>query len=325
VTKTLLLLLGLAYPACATPRAPNPAPAQNEPAAHQLSADELLEIGKAYNANGRSEQARQALLDCLARDPQRAEAYYQLGLAQSRLEQTAEARDSFRRAHELDPSSVDAAVAYGVLLDLAGENEAAQKVYRDTLARAPANRLLLHELGNSLLLSGRKEEGLEALERAAEKGADVDLLGDLGYARLVCGKTAPAFEALQRAFEQDSSRTDIGLNLARAALALKDHASAVMALEKVTRQTPSDAEAWLLLALARLRDGQARAALEAAEKALSLAPSARGYFLAGMCQEALGKPDLARPAVEKALQLDPKLEDARRWLERQGGKKKRGK
>lgn len=102
-------------------------------------------------------------------------------------------------------------------------------------------------------------------------------------------------------------------------------AGAPTAAEALTRESPNDANAWVVLVRARLQAKQAEAAIAAGEKAVALGPknAQAHYWLGnaygnrigevGMLSKMTMAPKL-RDAFEQAVKLDPALIDARSSL-----------
>ncbi len=100
---------------------------------------------------------------------------------------------------------------------------------------------------------------------------------------------------------------------------------ALASAEALTKAEPKNAEAWALLARARLQADKAEAAIEAAETAIEIAPNnSLGYFWlgnaygsrigqVGMFSKMTMAPKL-RDAFEKTVKLDPNNMDAREAL-----------
>ena len=100
---------------------------------------------------------------------------------------------------------------------------------------------------------------------------------------------------------------------------------ALAAAETLTKATPKDADAWVLLVRARLQAKQAEKAIAAAEKATALGPrNAQAFYWlgnaygnrlgeVGMLSKLSMAPKL-RDAFEQAVKLDPALIDARSSL-----------
>lgn len=100
---------------------------------------------------------------------------------------------------------------------------------------------------------------------------------------------------------------------------------ALAAAEALSRTTPDDANAWVMLVRARLQARQTEKAIAAGEKATALGPkNAQAFYWLGNAYGnrigevgMLSKMSLApklRDAFEKAVQLDPALTDARSSL-----------
>jgi len=248
----------------------------------EYSAEDLVRVGKAYNARGDSAKAIPVLEQALAKNPELAEGHFQLGLALSRLEKLDEAIAALERAHRLDAGHVPAAQLLGMAYDLKRRGADALKVYEATLAHHPQHPELNHEYGLSLLMAGKVAEGLAALKRARKaKPTDPDLLGDLGYAHLLAGQAAEAQPILQEAVDRDPRNPEVVFHLARACLANKDP----------------------------------RAAAEALKLLVKLVPDQPGpHFHLGVVLFELGKKAEARASVERALERDRGFAPARKWL-----------
>jgi tetratricopeptide (TPR) repeat protein len=78
--------------------------------------------------------------------------------------------------------------------------------------------------------------------------------------------------ALERALQVDSWSYDAHMGSARIARASRDWRAAVAAHRALTRITPKDGNAWILLAEAYLFDQRPKRALASAEQALALVP-----------------------------------------------------
>jgi Flp pilus assembly protein TadD len=166
----------------------------------------LAAIGEGHRAAGRFEDAEAVLRRAVTLNPDYPQARYALGQALQRLGRTADAREQFdayqrlrsrvmedqRRAFEMDKLRAEArrdtasgrndlaAAALGKLVDLVPEQ--------------PDLRLALAE---ALTLSGRLEDAVPHLQKAAALGAGLDAYRRLAevYARL--GRTEEAARAQQ--------------------------------------------------------------------------------------------------------------------------------
>lgn len=106
---------------------------------------------------------------------------------------------------------------------------------------------------------------------------------------------------------------DALLGLGRAFLGAGDAKHAFGCFEKLVARTPGHAIGWRWLGLARHRLGRPRAAEEALDQSLRLAPDdAETAFLLGAVRLADDRPAEAEPAFARACELAPR--DARAWL-----------
>jgi tetratricopeptide (TPR) repeat protein len=111
---------------------------------------------------------------------------------------TAQARDAYRRALELDPEHFDARVNLGRLLHEAGEVAAAEANYRVALRLRPGDATAAFNLGVALEDLRRPEEALGAYERAIAADPDcADAHYNLAHLYERLGKPRNALRHLQ--------------------------------------------------------------------------------------------------------------------------------
>ena len=107
--------------------------------------------------------------------------------------------------------------------------------------------------------------------------------------------------------EAGASPAQLGVARATALFERMDLAEAVRALEPVLATDPAALEAWLLMTRLRLALDENQAALEAANKAIGLAPEdPRGPAAASRALSLLGRHDEAVTMAYRALMADPK-------------------
>ncbi|RME19861.1 MAG: hypothetical protein D6806_17550 [Deltaproteobacteria bacterium] len=294
------------------PELPEFAPAgRRTPAVQQLVDRAERELER-----NRPSRARQLLEKAIEKDSRRCRAHYLLGVALSLLNESQRARQSFERAWQLCPRDKKMALAAGMGYDLAANPARAIEIYTRALEHHPGDPDLLHQLGMSLLMEGRKKQALDALAVAYAGKPDSEIASDYGYTLLVSGRPGEAKRVLEGVWRSSPGRPDAGLNLARALVALKDFASAESVLDVLVGSASAPKQAWRLLALARLRQGKAGDALEAARRAAELEPDEpRSHFMLCMCLEAMGRHAEAADAARKALAVDSSFAPARKFLE----------
>lgn len=100
---------------------------------------------------------------------ERPESQFNIGLLRQQRGRLDEARSSFQRAIAVDPTFVPAFLALSELERAKGDEEAAERVLRNALARVPDSSAILHALGLSLVRQKRIDEALNHLRAAADK------------------------------------------------------------------------------------------------------------------------------------------------------------
>jgi Flp pilus assembly protein TadD len=93
-----------------------------------------------------------------------ADGFLALGRVELQAGNSQAARDACREALALDPRNIAALGLLGIAHDNIGEHGPAQEAYRAGLTLAPQDWGLRNNLGLSLLLSGRADEAVAALE-----------------------------------------------------------------------------------------------------------------------------------------------------------------
>ena len=257
----------------------------------------------ALAAMSRSLEARKALAALVERAPEHAEAHAVLGRLWLESVASDERRDRARehldRALALDPSLVVAKVQRGLLAREEQDLEYAERCFRDALACAPDHIAALYNLGQLLWRSGRKEEGRKLLERF----------------RAVENSTREV-ERLRRLQRLAPGDAEIAVALARALRAGGDRAAAREELARLLQRAPRHPEALLTSAQWTWEEGDEVRALDEFAKLVRSCPDfARGHEAYGvaLCRKGLREQGCAE--LERALELEPTLRDARRVLD----------
>ena len=197
------------------------------------------------------------------------------------------------------PDSVMARYNLAVLVERRGDDEAAERHYREVLERQPGHLRALNNLGLLALRHGRGQEALALLGEATRRSpVYVEAYWNLGTALERLGRPAAALRAYRRSLAIDP----------RAAL----HTLGRGAFEGVGR-------AHLHVASLLVRSGHAEQAILYYENALRLEPGlAAAYLQLGVVRARLGQRDAAIALLREAARLAPDDPRPRRHLARLG-------
>jgi Flp pilus assembly protein TadD len=196
LAATIMLALGLA--GCG--QAPNPA----TPSSSELTPDARLRVAQAAEQGGDRELALSMYVSAADNKPHDINLQIRTADALARAGQTEQARALLERRLTDNPTSTDlrrtlamldvvsgqagpavplldavlagnprdvqALVAKGVALDLLKRHGDAQSVYRQALAQAPNDAIVLNDLALSLMLEGRVQEAQQAMAPLRDAG-----------------------------------------------------------------------------------------------------------------------------------------------------------
>jgi predicted O-linked N-acetylglucosamine transferase (SPINDLY family) len=210
----------------------------------------------------------------------------------------------------------------------AGDVRAAEAGYRRVLTAVPDQPDALHFLGILCHQTGRNDESLTLLERAASRApTNPDVHCNVGLVMRAAGRLAEAEQALRRALVLDGNLPQGHNNLGGVLLDGGDLEGAIASYREAVRLAPDYVEALINLADALNRSGHADQAREPCELALRLAPDFdRGHAILGQIEGSLGEDAAATASFRRACALTPdnvdyvyslgaSLETERRWDE----------
>ncbi|MCB9897459.1 MAG: tetratricopeptide repeat protein [Planctomycetes bacterium] len=140
--------------------------------------------GAALGELQRDDESRAALEECLRLDPSQADAHNLLGLAALRDGRLAEAETHLLAARDAAPDEARPRYNLGRLRELQERDGDAEALYREALAREPDYVPALARLGQLLARTGRIDEALAQLSRAADlRPDDASLAGAVAKLR----------------------------------------------------------------------------------------------------------------------------------------------
>lgn len=117
---------------------------------------------------------------------------YEQGKRQLQAGHAALAIDAFRRASRAQPDSIDALNGLAVAYDRIGRYDLSRRYYEAALGREPTSAMLLHNLGYSLALQGKRDEGRALIEKALASGDAAVLARGRANLATLGGISAPA-------------------------------------------------------------------------------------------------------------------------------------
>lgn len=174
-----------------------------------------LQLALGYFEQGQNQVALEEIGNALATDPSLGAAYNLRGLIYMRLDDPAQAEDSFRRAVALNPRDGDALHNYGWLM-------CQQKRFADAVQR----------FGSALAVPGYRDAARTWMTQ--------------GVCQMQAGDSAGAQRSLMQAYELDSANPVVGYNLALLLYQRRDDARAQFYIRRVNNGPSANAESlWL--------------------------------------------------------------------------------
>ena len=252
-------------------------------------------------------QARLILAQVLRDSPTFAEANYLQAWAHMHAEEYAQAKPHLERVLQELPDHQDSRYLLALIAFREDRNDQARDALARIVARTPGDRrarLLLAEvharqgmhdeavrvlraglledgsepdaafklaLGQSLMRSGKREEGVAMLAQAAEAAPEAaDIRTQLALAQLASGASSAAEAELRAVAELSEGFAPPDLLLIFMLIEAGRFDEALDTAERLTRRYPDDATAFNVLGAAHLANGDADAARRATRRALEL-------------------------------------------------------
>jgi len=325
------------------------ATAQKAVAAGATSAAAQIALGEALIAMGKNAEAEAALQKAVQIDPKSALAYSRLARAQLALARPADAVASAKKATTVDDKFGEGFAILGVAMvaqdpkswsDAIGQ--AQQGAFLD-----PDNPNVQNAVGKVFEANGQLEQASKAYRQAltADPGYGPARFA-LIQAELNAGHRDAAIAEAKKISSGGATSPDIERLIGEDAVRQKDYTGAIPFLEHATKGLPGNPDGWALLGRAYHATGRYDDAAEAYKKAVELAPQnlnyrstlglilgqagqleaglaelqkvtsspgykdAAGWTNLGWIYRNLNRPQDSIAAYQKALELDPKQEQA---------------
>jgi Flp pilus assembly protein TadD len=198
--------------------------------------DAPLQLGNIYAQLDAPRQAAAAYQRALAIDPNNVTALRGLANAELQVGDPQAAISTLRSAAAIHPDW-RTQNSLGVAYDMMGDFPSAQDAYRQGLTLAPENLQLTSNLGLSLALSGRFDEALPILEKAAhDPGATARIRQNLALAYGLAGDDQKA--AATAAIDLDPAKVQANLGYYEYLRLLHDRKALAAAIGAHPAETP---------------------------------------------------------------------------------------
>lgn len=203
-------------------------------------------------------------------NPRSLSAALGLGRTMEEVDRTA-ARIAYGRAIEIDPASAEARNEFGVFLCRTDDTDRAIAELIEAVRLSPRSAVFHENLGHAY----RKQKKLKEAEREFVESTrlapnETAAWKALGHVRAELGNFEEAAAAFRAALDLDASNEDAASGLGDALARAGRLADAEAALVKSTEALPSSATLWNNLGVVRSQRGEFAAALEAFGKALAI-------------------------------------------------------
>jgi tetratricopeptide (TPR) repeat protein len=189
----------------------------------------------------------------------------------------------------------------------------AERIARDVLKAEPRHAQALHVLGHALLMQGRADDAIAAIEPAARGLHDPALDTQLAVALRQSGRTEDALSRLKRATKRQPPFAPAFHELGALLFSIKRYEESVEALQRGLEAAPAMPELSIQLGYVFLEMREPAKAKTAFAKALEIAPSAAGALWGiGKAHQQLGENQPAIDYFRRVLSQMPN--DAGTWL-----------
>ena len=282
-----------------------------------------LNLAQALIDEGRLEEAVQAGTIAVQQRPDSYDAHINLAIALGELERYDESERHLRRAVEIAPTESEPHANLAVLLSRRNELEEAEHHLRRAIELAPRDFGQFRNLAVLLALRGGiapLQEALALYDQLLARGAeDFDLHRARGDILVRLGRHAEALTAWQQALDQNPARNAafaVHVAMGRAEWAKSGDANATAPhYERALAIAPRHASTLGDLASLRIVQQRYEDAQAIFQQAIEQAPDqARFHAGLGYALYSLDQAKAAIASLERALELDPTLNEARSHL-----------
>lgn len=279
-----------------------------------------LNLAEALIEENRPEEAAAAARIAVRQRPSSQDARINLGIALSHLQRFEEAERHFRKAVEIAPNASEPHANLGVLLSRRNRLDEAEASLQRALEIDPGSLSTLRNLAKLQDIRAQPEAALATYGRLTERigadAADYAAKGDL-LSRLQ--RHEEARDAWRQALDRNpepAAAFSLHLSMGRAVWALSQSPDAAAThYEQALLIDPRHPDALADLAALRIAQERYEDAVQLFRLAIEAKPAAAGSHAGlGYALHRLGLNDAAAESLERALALDPTLDEARGHL-----------
>lgn len=256
--------------------------------------------------------------DIVAKSPNKARPYANLGVAQKDQNLTDQAYQSFRKALQLNPNIDEAHFNLAIILEERGNTDEAIAHYRKAVEIKPDFVKAHNNLGAAYLRQNKLDEAVVHLRKALQLDPNfAPAYNNMGLAHVKQGKLDEAVENYLRALQLNPKLAEAQFNLGHALLMQGKAEQATMRFQKALQLDPDHAEAHNNLGGQLLNQGKLNEALEHLNRAISINPElAEAHNNVGIILIQQGDPAAAISHFQEAVRINPDFEQANNNLQR---------
>ncbi|MBN1354861.1 tetratricopeptide repeat protein [bacterium] len=273
-----------------------------------------INLGEAYLLADNYVAAEKQFRQVVQNPSYRVEAYYKIGLCQSRLNQPENAIASFRKAIELNPEYARAYLELAKELKNQGDPKDAETEFLLAIEKDPKLIDAYKELGKYYIDLGRLEQAKEILNQPLLwlKPSNQEQSRIVADLRFLLGQVYFDSEEYDNAHYQFNKileikeDPDIYMELGKVYYKLNRNNQAILSWEKVLKLDPKNANAHFNLGTTYLKLGKLKTATDEFNEAIHLDPNhAKAYANLGLAYQKQYKYTQATDAWKKSLKIMP--------------------
>ena len=272
---------------------------------HPARIDVRSNLGAAYSALGRYEQAIEQYKRALVIDGTNPAIRFNLALAYYKAAWFAEAATELERFLTAAPNSPQTANAQLVLADAyvrLGEYKKVIQALSPLADADPSNRTLAYLLGSALIGDGQLDKGQAIIDRLFRHDDSAEAHSLMASILLIADDAQGALKEAERAIELNPKLPGLQAGYGRVLMRLGDTEKAKAAFKSELAANPNDFESNLYIGILYRHDKEIDEALSHLKRAIQLRPREQyaRYHLAAV-YAAAGKPADALPLLEGVL------------------------